>query len=603
MADLASLLQQLQPRHRDPLEQQRKYAQLLMQQGGSTEPVRTPLQGAARALQGGIGGLLSGYAYAKEDEDKKADVQGLADLLSADTTEKMAAAASKLRNPDIAAPILAQALAERQKMMQAQKAGGEWRTAVTAPPPGTQSAGPQVATAALPAPAQGDAAIIAGIESKGQPNGGYDAIGPAADAKGSRAHGKYQVMDFNIGPWTQEILGKAMTPDEFRANPQAQDTVAKAKLAEYRQKYGDRAASAWFAGENGMNNAGAKDVNGTSVAQYQQKFQAGMPAQGSDLPAAPGQPRADGSGNATPPPQSAVPDVPRPPPTPDQIDRYSKLIESRALTPAQADAALRAEQDKERDYLRENRRLQWKQEQDAQTAKTKAETELNQKAPMELITKRVDNYENKVRPAAMAAVNEIPVIHQARQILDAGAFTGTGAGAKTFLSKLGEQIGIPSEEAQNTQVLGSVLAKRTLAASGGTLGTGFSNADRDFMEMASGGKVSLDEGAIRRILDIGERQARQTITQHDTETKRLSKVPGVAQLGEDYLKLPEAPDYKTWASANPLPQTQAAPPPAAAPGTAPPQGNIPTVNSPEEAAKLPRGTQFKTPDGRVKVVP
>lgn len=40
-----------------------------------------------------------------------------------------------------------------------------------------------------------------------------------------------------------------------------------------------------------------------------------------------------------------------------------------------------------------------------------------------------------------------------------------------------------------------------------------------------------------------------------------------------------------------------APPPAGA------GGEMPVVNSPEEAAALPSGTRFKTPDGRIKVVP
>lgn len=57
---------------------------------------------------------------------------------------------------------------------------------------------------------------------------------------------------------------------------------------------------------------------------------------------------------------------------------------------------------------------------------------------------------------------------------------------------------------------------------------------------------------------------------------------------------------------------QSGPPPGFAPGqtdaadaapAAPAQPNIPTVSSPEEAAKLPSGTQFKTPDGRIKVRP
>lgn len=45
------------------------------------------------------------------------------------------------------------------------------------------------------------------------------------------------------------------------------------------------------------------------------------------------------------------------------------------------------------------------------------------------------------------------------------------------------------------------------------------------------------------------------------------------------------------------PAAPAAPAPAAAPG------GIPVVSSPEEAAKLPPGTKFQTPDGRIKVRP
>lgn len=150
------------------------------------------------------------------------------------------------------------------------------------------------------------AGAISGIESGGR----YDAVGPVANDKGNRAYGKYQIMDFNVGPWTQEVLGQAMTPQQFVASPQAQDAVFKAKFGQYIQKHGspEAAARAWFAGEGGMNNPGAKDVPGTSVQGYGQKFaQAYGPgatgpqiAQGSDMPA------ADGSGTPLPPAQQPL---------------------------------------------------------------------------------------------------------------------------------------------------------------------------------------------------------------------------------------------------------------------------------------------------------
>ena len=68
-----------------------------------------------------------------------------------------------------------------------------------------------------------------------------------------------------------------MTPQQFLANPQAQDAVFKAKFGQYVNKYGpEGAARAWFAGEGGMNNPNAKDVNGTTVAQYGNRFMAAL---------------------------------------------------------------------------------------------------------------------------------------------------------------------------------------------------------------------------------------------------------------------------------------------------------------------------------------
>ena len=116
------------------------------------------------------------------------------------------------------------------------------------------------------------APAIAGIESGGR----YDAVGPET-GKG-RAYGKYQVMDFNIGPWTKEVLGQEMTPQQFAASPQAQDAVFNAKFGQYASKYGpEGAARAWFAGEEGMNDPNRKDILGTTVAQYGQKFAQAMP--------------------------------------------------------------------------------------------------------------------------------------------------------------------------------------------------------------------------------------------------------------------------------------------------------------------------------------
>lgn len=109
---------------------------------------------------------------------------------------------------------------------------------------------------------------ISSIES----GGNYRAIGPVTRT-GDRALGKYQVMGQNVGPWTEEILGRRMTPREFLMDDDAQEKVFEGKFGQYRQKHGEEgAARAWLAGEGGMNDLGRRDQLGTSVADYSRKF-------------------------------------------------------------------------------------------------------------------------------------------------------------------------------------------------------------------------------------------------------------------------------------------------------------------------------------------
>lgn len=143
---------------------------------------------------------------------------------------------------------------------------------------------------------------ISGIESSGR----YNLVGPPTRT-GDRALGKYQVMAANVPEWTKAALGKSLTPQQFLASPEAQDAVFQHQFGQYVKKYGpEGAARAWFAGEGGMNDPNRRDVLGTSVAGYGNKFNralgfAGQPQMPAGLPAAittgqqPAQPSQPGS--------------------------------------------------------------------------------------------------------------------------------------------------------------------------------------------------------------------------------------------------------------------------------------------------------------------
>src|SRR5690606_12703875 len=80
-----------------------------------------------------------------------------------------------------------------------------------------------------------------------------------------------------IGPWSREALGREVTAEEFLANPELQDAIFDHRFGSYVDQYGpEGAAQAWFAGPGGVGQMGRKDVLGTSVGDYTNKFSSAL---------------------------------------------------------------------------------------------------------------------------------------------------------------------------------------------------------------------------------------------------------------------------------------------------------------------------------------
>lgn len=126
------------------------------------------------------------------------------------------------------------------------------------------------------------AQAIRNLESRG--SGGYSALGPLTK-KGDRAYGAYQVMGSNIPSWTKDVIGQALTPDQFLANDDVQDAVFRAQFGKNVEKYGNPydAASVWFTGRpRGSASGASADVLGTDGNQYDINFRnelRGLPQQ------------------------------------------------------------------------------------------------------------------------------------------------------------------------------------------------------------------------------------------------------------------------------------------------------------------------------------
>ncbi|WP_287302113.1 phage tail length tape measure family protein [Mesorhizobium sp.] len=140
--------------------------------------------------------------------------------------------------------------------------------------PGAVTRSPLAAVGAGSGSMAAYASAIRSIESAG--SGGYSALGPWT--RGDRAYGAYQVMGNNIPSWSQDALGKSLTPSQFLADPAAQDAIFKNQFGKYLSKYGNPqdAASAWFTGGPLKTGAGARDVLGTSGSAYVDKFNAAV---------------------------------------------------------------------------------------------------------------------------------------------------------------------------------------------------------------------------------------------------------------------------------------------------------------------------------------
>jgi hypothetical protein len=132
----------------------------------------------------------------------------------------------------------------------------------------------------------------------------------------------------------------------------------------------------------------------------------------------------------------------------------------------------------------------------------------------------------------MTAAQKAPELanraNQVKELLsNSNVITGFGADFKLQFSKALQAAGLGdgTDSIKNTEVLAASLAQNTMdaiKASGMGGGTGFSNADRDFLEKAKGGKITLDAKTINRLADLAHRTAS---LQTETWNKRMSKIP------------------------------------------------------------------------------
>jgi hypothetical protein len=130
-----------------------------------------------------------------------------------------------------------------------------------------------------------------------------------------------------------------------------------------------------------------------------------------------------------------------------------------------------------------------------------------------------------------------------KQMLGPNSEAITGAGAEWMLAaaKVANQVGINTgDAAADTETLSRDLAAATLdgiKASGLGAGSGFSNADRDFLEKVVGGKITLEATTLKRLADLNEKSAIGTIQSWNAQADRLDPNQ-LKSLGMSKIEVP-----------------------------------------------------------------
>lgn len=172
------------------------------------------------------------------------------------------------------------------------------------------------------------------------------------------------------------------------------------------------------------------------------------------------------------------------------------------------------------------------------------------------------------------ALNTLKVMEQAAR--QPGFYSGTGAGSVASLKRFANTLGLPGAEGIDSVETFNALSKQSaLDAMGGSLGSGFSNADRDFV---IGQVPNLDNSPAgnAKLIEIQRGLAQRKIDVANLARQYAARNGGRIDAGfDDYLA--------TWANQHPMfPDAPPAPPPGS--GLLPGDGGRSRINNPPAPA-------------------
>lgn len=156
--------------------------------------------------------------------------------------------------------------------------------------------------------------------------------------------------------------------------------------------------------------------------------------------------------------------------------------------------------------------------------------------------KNIAEADTTMRDTAIKAPDLAERANNVLSVLSSGKVTtGSGADVRLALGKALNLAGVSDEETiANTEALASELASTTLdsiKSSGLGAGQGFTNTDREFLEKAKAGRISLEASTIRRLAILNHRAAEKSAEKWN---KRVREIPEDALKGTGITREPIA---------------------------------------------------------------
>lgn len=375
---------------RDPRESARaRFAASLMQQGSDVSPVRSPLEGLARALQGGIGGLVSGYAEKERTDTESGNQQAIADYLRTGNVDSLKSVKGELGNM-LGAQLAGQKFEADRRATGLKTGADAFGASYGAPPPASPTAGQPTPLAPLPGGqvAPGGFANNTGNirasnvnwDGKGAPQNGFETFNTPQDGVNAHFKNFQAYAQANPSMTVAQAIAKWSPPSENNTQSIISEIAERTginpgmPLAEVLK---DPAMAAQL-----LDAQTRREKGGIPQGVTADTFMAatgGAPAPGSVPPGSIAQPPmqvAQAQGDTVAPATAApglappgVPDVPRPQASQQQLQQYQRRIMSGEFGPnrdealAKARTALDADLDRQWQVDRERRFKEFDQQQ------------------------------------------------------------------------------------------------------------------------------------------------------------------------------------------------------------------------------------------------